>query len=197
MPKPRLVTEPILVTEMWNHIFWSYTMGGVTALLGLFLIAYPVVTASLTTMVFGVVLIFVSIAQLIFAVHSQVVGGLLLKVVRSALFGMIGVWLVYSPLVGAETLAGLLVAMLLAGAGLEAVMALELRPHREWRWILADALVSFLIGVMILSGQPASSVRGMGILVGIAVLVSGICRIKLVYRMQRRFPLERQYRRAA
>jgi uncharacterized membrane protein HdeD (DUF308 family) len=191
--------HPNSVTEMWNHIFWSYFMGGATVLLGLFLIAYPLVTAALTTVLFGGVLIFAGIAQFVFALHSQAFGGVLLKVLRSGLFGIAGGWLVLSPRAGVETLAGVLVAMLLAGAGVEGVMALVVQPLKGWKWFLCDATASFLVGILILSGWPASSVWAIGALVGGSVLMSGICRIKIASRMRSRLtpPVPREYRKAA
>src|SRR5215471_12035435 len=65
---------------------WSILMGVLTALLGVFLIAYPLVTATITTLLFGWVLIFVGIAQFIFALHSQTIGKFFMKVLLGALY---------------------------------------------------------------------------------------------------------------
>jgi uncharacterized membrane protein HdeD (DUF308 family) len=176
-------------------------MGVTTFMLGLFLLAYPLVTAApLTTVHFGWVLILVFIAQFIFALHLQTMESFLLIAMRSVLFGIAGGCLVFFPLTSVETLAALLVAMLLAGAGVEGVLALLLRPEEGRGWVVLDAAASFLMGAMILAGWAASSVWAMGTLAGVAVLVSGISRVMIATKMRGSVVTvvrEREYRRAA
>ena len=63
-----------LTDEVKKRSAWSVFMGVVTAALGVFLIAYPLATATVTTLLLGWVLIFVGIAQFVFALHSQTAG---------------------------------------------------------------------------------------------------------------------------
>ena len=75
-------------------------MGILSALLGVFLIAYPLATATITTLLLGWVLIFVGIAQFIFALHSQTVGKFFLKVLLGAIYLVTGVALAFFPIAG-------------------------------------------------------------------------------------------------
>ncbi|HXY02557.1 MAG TPA: DUF308 domain-containing protein [Terriglobales bacterium] len=52
-------------------------MGVLTAAFEVFLIVFPLATAKVITVLLGWVLIFVGIAQLVFALHSQKAGGVL------------------------------------------------------------------------------------------------------------------------
>jgi uncharacterized membrane protein HdeD (DUF308 family) len=63
-----------LTEEVKKRSAWSMFMGVVTAALGVFLIAYPLATATITTVLLGWSLIFVGIAQFVFALHSQTAG---------------------------------------------------------------------------------------------------------------------------
>ena len=60
-----------LTDDIRKRAGWSILMGILTALLGVVLIAYPLTAATITTFLFGLVLIFVGIAQFVFAIHSQ------------------------------------------------------------------------------------------------------------------------------
>jgi uncharacterized membrane protein HdeD (DUF308 family) len=166
-----------LIEEAKKHAAWSIVMGVLTAAFGVFLIVYPLVTAKITTALLGWILIFVGIAQLVFALHSQKTGGFFLKLVAAALFGVTGAGLAFAPMESVEALTGLLGTLLLVQAGLATVAAFQIRPLAGWAWFLIDAGASFLLGTLIMLKWPSSSVWTIGTLVGVAVLTSGIARI--------------------
>ena len=56
--------------------------------------------ATITTILLGWTLIFVGIAQFVFALHSQTPGDFFLKILAGALYGIIGVGLAFAPMVG-------------------------------------------------------------------------------------------------
>lgn len=159
-------------------------MGLLTAALGAFLIVYPLVTAKVTTVLLGWVLILVAVAQVVFAFHSQNVGNFFLKLFAAALFGIIGAALAFAPMAGVEALTGLLGTLLLVQAGLATVAALQVRPLAGWQWHLFEAASSFVVGLFILIKWPSSSVWAIGTLVGAAVLMGGIARIVVAAKIQ-------------
>jgi uncharacterized membrane protein HdeD (DUF308 family) len=77
-------TQATLTADIRKRSSWSIFMGVITTALGVFLIAYPMATATITMLLLGWVLIFVAIAQFVFALHSQTVGKFILKVLLSA-----------------------------------------------------------------------------------------------------------------
>jgi len=163
--------------EIKKHAAWSIFMGVVTAALGIFLIIYPLETATITTVLLGWVLIFVGLAQFVFALHSRTVGNFVLKVLLAALYGIIGVGLAFFTFKGVVVLTGLLGTLLLVQAGLLTVAAFQAKPLDGWGWYLADAAASLVLGVLIFLKWPSSSVWAIGTIVGVAVLVGGISRI--------------------
>ena len=160
-------------------------MGILTAALGVFLIAYPLATAAITTVLLGWILIFVGIAQFVFALHSQTIGKFFLKVLLGVLYGVVGIALVFFPVAGVAALTGLLGTLLLVYGGVEFITAFQLRPADGWGWFLFDAAVSFLVGLLILARWPASSSWAIGTLVGVSVLVGGISRIVIAAKLRR------------
>ena len=163
---------------------WSMLMGVLTALLGLFLIAYPLATATVTTVLLGWVLIFAAITQIVFALHSQTIGRFFAKVLLAVLYGLAGIGLAFFPVVGVSALTMMLGTLLLVYAGVEAATAFEVRPVEGWGWFLFDAVVTFLVAMLILAKWPSSSMWAIGTLVGASVMMGGISRIMIASRIR-------------
>lgn len=195
------MAQPVVAAYTRKQVVASALMGAATALLGMLLLACPLVAARFSTRLLGWVLILVCMARLVFALHAQTIWNFVLIALRGALFGGVGGWLVFAPPAEAETLTALLIAMLLAGAGIEGGLGLLLRTEEGREWVLFDAASGFLMGVLILAGWPDGSVWAMGTLVGAAVVVSGVCQVMTASKMPRRAasvePPVRAYRRAA
>jgi uncharacterized membrane protein HdeD (DUF308 family) len=173
-----------LTDDIKKRAGWSVFMGVLTAILGLFLIAYPLATATITTVLFGWVLIFVGIAQFVFALHSKTIGTFFWKVLLGALYGIAGVALAFVPLGGVAALTVILGTLLLVYAGVDAAIAFQMRPAEGWGWFLFDAVIAFLMGVLILARWPSSSIWAIGTLVGVSVLISGISRIMIAGKIR-------------
>lgn len=173
-----------LTGQLKKRSGWSIFMGVLTAVLGAFLIAYPLATATITTLLLGWVLIFVGIAQFVFALHSQTAGNFFLKVLCGVLYGITGLALAFFPLEGVATLTGVLGTLLLVQAGLATVTAFQVRPLDGWGWFLFDAAASFFAGMLILVKWPSSSLWAIGTLVGAAVLFGGVSRIMIASKIR-------------
>jgi uncharacterized membrane protein HdeD (DUF308 family) len=194
------VPRPTPATPTPRQIVVSASMGATTAALGLLLLTYPLVAGRLPMAILGWVLILVCIAQLVFAVHSPTLWSFTLFALRSVLFGIAGGCLVYFKPTEMEMPTALLMAMLLAGAGVEGGVALLLKPDEGREWVLFDAVTGFLMGSLILAGWPVSSLWAMGTLVGASVVVAGVCRVAIVSKLRPSVGVvrrERVYQRAA
>ncbi len=162
---------------------WSIFMGVVTAVLGLFLIVYPLATAAITTVFLGWTLIFVGIAQFVFALHSQTAGKFFLKILLGVLYGIAGIALAFFPIAGVALLTVILGSLLLVYGFAATIGAFELRPADGWGWLLFDGIATFLAGMLILAKWPSSSLWAIGTLVGVAVLMGGISRIMIATKV--------------
>jgi uncharacterized membrane protein HdeD (DUF308 family) len=178
------MASPNLIQDVKKRSGWTIFMGVLTAALGMFLILYPLATATITTVLLGWVLIFVGMAQLVFALHSQTVGSFFLKVLLCALYGITGVALAFFPFEGVEALTGLLGTLLLVQGGLLTATAFQVKPLDGWGWFLADAVASVCMGILILAKWTSSSVWAIGTLVGVAVLMGGISRIVIASKIR-------------
>jgi uncharacterized membrane protein HdeD (DUF308 family) len=187
-----------VTTDVRRHFTWSVFTGIITALLGLFLIAYPLFTAAITALMFGSVLIVVGIAQFFFALHSHSLGRFVLKVILSVLYAAAGIAMVFFPLVGVAALTVLLGTMLLVYGGVAVATAFQLRPVEGYGWYLLDGAASLLMGLLILAGWPSSAFWAIGTLVGVSVLMGGISRIMIAAKLRSTISsFERNYPKAA
>lgn len=173
-----------LTNEIKNRSGWSIVMGILTAALGLFLIIYPLATATITTVLLGWALIFVGIFQFVFALHSQTIGNFFLRVFLSVLYGLCGVALALFPIEGVVALTALLGTLLLIHAGVATVTAFQMRPLEGWGWLLFDAIASLLMGILIFAKWPSASVWAIGTLIGVSVLTSAISRIMIATKIR-------------
>jgi len=171
------------VGEVKSRSGWAIFMGVLTAALGLFLMLYPVITATLTTIVLGWTLILVGLAQLVFTFSSESVGQFFWKLFSGLAYGVAGIMLVAMPVSGVAALTGLLGSLLVVQGILQSIIAFQLRPVKGWGWVLFDALCSLLLGALILAQWPSSSVWAIGTLVGASVLVSGVSRVMIAGRI--------------
>jgi uncharacterized membrane protein HdeD (DUF308 family) len=170
--------------EVKKQAGWSIFMGVLTAAVGVFLISYPMATATLTTVVLGWSLVIVAIAQFIFALNSTSAGSFFLKVALSVLYGIAGIALAFFPVLGVAALTGFLGGFLLVQAGLQTAAAFQLRPVQGWGWVLVEAVASLVLGILILAGWPTSSIWAIGTLVGVSVLTGGISRIVIASKIR-------------
>lgn len=172
------MSSPALIQEVKKHSGWSIFMGVLSAVLGVFLITYPLATATITTLLLGWTLILVGLAKFVFALHSTTPGNFFLKLLAGVIYGIAGFALAFAPpFSGVEALTVLLGTMLLVAAGLATVTAFQVKPLPGWGWYLFDAAASFALGMLILIKWPSSSLWAIGTLLGTAVLIGGISRI--------------------
>jgi uncharacterized membrane protein HdeD (DUF308 family) len=162
---------------------WGIVLGVLTVLLGVLLLAYPLFAATVTTIVIGWTLIVFAIFEVVQAFRGDSVGHLFARLLLGLVYGFGGVQLLLHPLWGVSVLTVLLGTILLFEAGATAVWAFQVKPVSGW--LLVDAVITAILGLLILAHWPASSLWAIGTLVGVAVLLRGITRIALSARLRR------------
>src|SRR5262245_54014825 len=138
--------------EVKKRSGWAIFTGILIAVIGGFLIAYPLAAAAATTILLGWGLVFVAIAQFVVALHSHSIGRFWLKVLVSVLLFICGIGLAFFPISGVAALTAILGTVLIIEAGLLIAIALQARPATGWGWFLADGIAALLLGVLIIAG---------------------------------------------
>jgi uncharacterized membrane protein HdeD (DUF308 family) len=158
---------------------WGIVLGILTALLGLLLIVYPLFAATVTTIFIGSILVLAGVLEVVQALRVHTVGAFFARLLLGVLYGFAGVVLLLYPLRGVAVLTVVLGVMLLFEAGSTAALAFQVKPLAGWGWLVLDAVISVILGFLILAHWPASSIWAIGTLVGVAVLMRGVTRIAL------------------
>ena len=176
-------TTPI-TDDIGKRATWSIVMGVLTAAIGVFMILYPMATGAVTTIFLGWSLIFVGVAQLIFALQSAGAGNFFLKLLTGLLYCVTGAALAFFPISGVAALTILVASAFLVQAALLIATAFQLRPVSGWGWFLADGIADAAIAILIFAGWPSSSYWAIGTLVGVSVLMTGISRTIIAARIR-------------
>lgn len=166
------------VAEVRKHIAenWGWFMGlGIVLLLaGVAAIAFPLLSTIAAKIALGWIFLVGGVVLVVHAFSAKQWRGFLLGLLIGLLYVVAGGWLAFFPFTGIVTLTILLAALFVAEGVLEVMMALRVRPHEGWGWLLLSGLVAVVIGVMIAAELPSSAVWAIGLLAGVNLISTGI-----------------------
>jgi len=163
--------DKTMFAQNWKKfLFWGIAL----VLLGMFAISAAMFTTLLSVVLIGVIILIAGAIIIIDAVTFWRVkmSGFVLHLFMGILYVAVGIALVKDPLQGSISLTFLLGVLYLAlGAFRTAYVLL----HRAPRWDLSlfNALISLILGMLILASWPASSLYIIGLFVGIDLVFSG------------------------
>ena len=160
-------------------ITWSIVLSVLMILAGILAIIVPPVAGIAVTLFVGWLLIFSGVAHLVFAWHQRATGSMTWQLLLGIAYILIGAYLLMNPVIGLASLTFALSMYLFAAGILEFIMAVRLRPAPASVWLFLDGVVNFILAVMIWRTWPSSSFWVLGILVGFAMLFTGITRLML------------------
>lgn len=152
---------------------WLLALGILMIILGLLAIAAPVVATIAVQFALGWILVVGGIAQGIHAFMARGWGGFLLQLLSALLYLVVGILLLVNPVGGALALTIVLAVFLIVEGAFKIILALRVRDHGGWGWLLASGLLSLVLGLLIWSEWPASGLWVIGLLVGIQLLFTG------------------------
>ena len=164
---------------------WSIVLGVLIILLGIIALMAPLATGVVAMSILAWTAIFGGVAQIVYAFQAYSGGRTVLEVILGVIYLAAGFYLFSHPLAGLLTLT-LLLGMMLVGYGVIAVvLAFQMRPSQGWGWMLFDAAITVLLGVMIIAHWPMNSVWVIGTLFGISILARGVTRLMISLGIRR------------
>ena len=165
-----------------GNMIWGILMliGGVLAM------TLPFASGIGVAIVIGWVLLASGVWHLLFGFRSgSGVGGFLWQLLLAIVYGAAGLMLLLYPLAGLAWLTLVLATFLLIEAGLELVLYFNIRGRVNAGWVLVDAIITLLLGILIWARGPFSSVWAIGTLGGVSLIFSGISRLMLSSALSR------------
>ena len=147
---------------------------------GFLAIAVPLASSIGVAVVIGWLLLISAVWHLIFGFRSASgIGGVLWQILLALVYGAAGLAILLYPLAGLAWLTLVLATFLLIEAALEFVLYFNIRRRVNAAWVLVDAIITLLLGILIWARWPFSSVWAVGTLIGVSLIFSGISRLML------------------
>ena len=156
---------------------WSIALGILMIVAGICAIASPLYAGVLIVFVVAWTAIFNGGAQIVYAFRAHGGGKMILELLLGLLYIAVGVFILMHPGKGLLALTLVIACFLLIYGVFALVLAFQLRPHPGWGWVLFDAAITLLLGLMIWRHWPINSEWVIGTLVGISFIASGVSRL--------------------
>ena len=148
-------------------------------------IGIPFASGIGVAIVIGWLLLISAVWHLLFGVRAGGVGGVLWQILLAIVYGAAGLMILLYPLAGLAWLTLVLATFLLIEAALEFVLYFNIRRRVNAAWVLVDAIITLLLGILIWARWPFSSVWAIGTLIGVSLIFSGISRLMLSSALSR------------
>ena len=158
---------------------WSIALGILMILAGMIAICAPLIAGVVIVYIVAWTAISNGGFQLVYAFRAHSGGRMILEIILGLLYIVAGVFILMHPAGGLLALTLIIAWLLLIYGVFALVLAFQLRPLSGWGWVLFDAIVTILLGVLIWAHWPINSEYVVGTLVGISFIASGVSRLML------------------
>lgn len=152
-------------------------------LLGIIAIAVPVLFTFSLTVVLGILLLIAGGYQLARLWKHRSTSGFWSALFSSIVNLAVGILLLLHPIAGMITLTLLFIIYFFLIGLIQILWAWQLRHYAQWGWILLSALLSLLLGGLVLAGLPESALWALGLFFGINLLFTGIALWNVAWNM--------------
>jgi uncharacterized membrane protein HdeD (DUF308 family) len=167
--RPELRHELNALRGNWS---WFVFLGVALIVLGTVALGSVVIASLAAAVAIGVLLLLGGAAEAVGAFWCRCWSGFFVELLSGVLSIVVGFLFLRAP-VGALAALTLLVACFLMVSGIFKVVSALAYRFAAWGWSLAAGIVEVILGAMIWQGWPASSLRAIGLFVGIDLVFRG------------------------
>ena len=160
------------VEEFRRNANWFLALGIILIILGIIALGRSIFV-TLASMVFlGWILIIGGVVEAGQAFWQRQWGGFFLHLLGGVLYAIVGFMIVANPQTGAMALTLLIALFFLIAGSFRIIGSLTMR-FPEWRWVLLNGIVTFLLGLLIWKQWPSSALWVIGLFIGIDLILTG------------------------
>jgi uncharacterized membrane protein HdeD (DUF308 family) len=163
------VRVPAEIIHNWG---WFLVFGLALMLLGVLAIVRSVAATVVSMLFFGWLLVIAAGIEIVQLIMVGKWAGQGLHVLAAVLFGVVGLLIVWRPVVTAEILTLLMGAFFLV-AGLFQLIEPFWISLPGWGWHVLNGLITLVLGILVLVQWPVSGLWVIGMFVGIELLFYG------------------------
>jgi len=158
--------------EMIHNWGWFLAFGIALMLLGIAAVVRSVAATVASMVFFGWLMVFASIIDLVNAFMVGKWAGFFLHLLLAILFGITGVIFLKSPGISAEV-ATLVMSMFFLIAGMYQLIVALWAHLPGYGWHVANGVITFLLGGLLMAQWPLSGLYAIGLFVGIDLIFYG------------------------
>ncbi len=164
----------------------SIVLSIILIIFGVLAITLPMATSAGVVMIIGWLVIFDGLAQLAHAAQSKGIGHIVWKILVALFYLVAGAYLLAHPALGVAGFT-LVLAIFLCAEGLADVVAYfsTRKAGGSSPWMLADGIITLVLGFMIWNQWPVSSLWVIGTLVGISMVMTGTTRLMMTMAVRK------------
>ncbi len=152
---------------------WVLFLGILLIAVGIAAIILPFAATLAIEILLGWILVIGGILRIIHSFWTRRVGGFFLSLLAGILYLGVGILLLLYPLQGILTLTLLLAILFLIEGICRTISSFQVRPTRNWGWVLVSGIAALVIAFLIWIEWPVSATWAIGLLVGINLIFSG------------------------
>jgi len=145
--------------------------------IGVIALIFPVAFGKATVIILGVIFIIGGALRLSFAIFSFSTGTMILKYLASILMIIAGIWLIANPDMGLNILTIFLAVYFIIDGISSISYSFTMVPVTGGAYLLAEGIISIILGILIWSHWPATGKFALSIYVGIKLLFNGMALI--------------------
>lgn len=175
-----LMEEASTIRKSWG---WILAFSVIQIIVGMLAISFAFIATLASVVMLGILFLAAAAVQLAAAIWVRGWRGTLLFILLSVLYGVASFMTLQHPLLAAEGFTLMLAALFLV-AGTFRIVASLMEREAGWGWILANGIVTFLLGILIWQQWPESGLWAIGLLVGIDLVVNGATWFALAIAMR-------------
>lgn len=152
---------------------WIVAFGVFSLIAGVIALGSTVMATASAVLIVGFMMLFEGVAEIVAAFNSKDWGHRLLWLLLGALYVFAGFICLQNPFAAATILTLLLGIALIVGGLLRVFLATRMRQGTPWGWVVFSGIISFLLGLIIVSHWPVSSFFALGIFLGVDLIFIG------------------------
>jgi len=171
---------PAEIIHSWG---WFLFFGIGLVVLGIAAIVRSVAATVVSMLFFGWLLLIAAGIEVVQTIMAGRETGMFQHLAAAVLFGVVGVLIVWRPVVTAEILTLLMGAFFLV-TGLFQIVGPVMSSLQDWGWHVLNGIITLLLGFLVLAQWPVSGLWVIGMFVGIDLFFYGIAWIAVALHLR-------------
>jgi uncharacterized membrane protein HdeD (DUF308 family) len=165
---------------------WIIALGAIYVIVGFIALGSVVMATAASVFVVGIMMVIAGAAEVVNAFQIKTWGSFLLWLLLGALYIVAGFVTFQNPLLAAAVLTLMLGVALVISGIMRIILAFSMKQGTPWMWVVLSGVITLLLGLIILTRWPVSSLFVLGLFLGIDLVFAGAGWIGVGLGLKRR-----------